>query len=572
MLKFISIQNFAIIDKLEIDFGPGFNLITGETGSGKSILVDAVGLIAGSRAQQEMIRQGSESAVIEGIFQPENGHKCWKILEDAGITASDREIIIRREISLGGNNRAYINSRLVPLSLVVEMGSRLIDIHGQHTQQGLLAPGSHLGFLDLYAGNRRLLAEYSDKYRKLRSLDRDLERLDESERTRLQRLDLLNFQINEIEHLNLDTEADARLEEEKELLANAENRLANSGAAYNLLYEDDLSVLPLLDQSLRKVEQLREMDPSLEDLHSRMLDLRFKIEEISYSLRDYIDKLEVNPQRLEVIEDRLNEIEKLKRKYGSTLPEILEYRDQASEEVRRIEESEQRDKRLLEERDRCFNECLSLASRLSELRAKASSSLVREIERELAELAMKNVTFAVETKRLENLGPEGTDQVEFLISTNKGESPRPLIKIASGGELSRIMLALRTVLKSENMAGSLVFDEVDAGIGGKTASVLGEKLARLSEKQQVFCVTHLPQVAAFGNRHYHVGKGVYKNRTRATIRILDQKERIEELSRLMGGDTVTDTTRKQAWEMLCRGGGHGPDAIAAENGSAEKVV
>ena len=554
MLKFISIRNFAIIDKLEIEFGPGFNLITGETGSGKSILVDAVGLIAGSRAQQEMIRQGCDSAVIEGIFSPGKQHSCWEILEEAGIDTADREIIVRREISQEGNNRAYINSQLAPLSLVLRLGSRLVDIHGQHAQQDLLTPSSHLGFLDQFADIGFLSKKYSDRYQTLKELEKKLSVQDDSEKNRLQRLDFLNFQIKEIEQLELNPEVDGLLEEEKSLLANAESRRIQSSSAYNLMYEDDPSVIPLLDQAIRKIEQLKEMDPSLEDLHSKMLNLRYQSEEISYFIRDYTDDIEVNPQRLEIIEDRLNEIGKLKRKYGSGIGEILRYHEEICAEVRGIKESENRDRQLQQDREACFNDCLQLAMQLAEIRKKASVRMIHDIEGELSELAMKNVRFAVEFLTLPEPGPTGMDQVEFLISTNKGEDPRPLVKIASGGELSRIMLALRTVLKSENMPKSLVFDEVDAGIGGKTASVLGEKLAGLAEKQQVFCVTHLPQVAACGQRHYHVGKGVYQNRTRATIKLLDQKGRIEEISRLMGGDTVSDTTRKQAWEMLTRHG------------------
>jgi len=281
-----------------------------------------------------------------------------------------------------------------------------------------------------------------------------------------------------------------------------------------------------------------------------MLNLRYLAEEISYSLRNYVDKIEVNPHRLEMIEERLNDIDKLKRKYGSDIPEILAFQERSAAERREIEESEVRDRRLQQERDERFRECLELAARLTDLRKNAAERMIREIERELSELAMKNVRFEIRITGLPEPGPDGMDQLEFLISTNKGEIPRPLAKIASGGELSRIMLALRTVLKSGDAPKSMVFDEVDSGIGGKTASVLGEKLARLAEKQQVFCVTHLPQVAACGKRHYHVGKGVYKDRTRATIHLLDQQGRIEELSRLMGGDTVSDTTRKQAWEML----------------------
>ena len=542
------------MDKLEIEFGPGFNLITGETGSGKSILVDAAGLIAGSRAQQEMIRQGCDSAVVEGIFTPDSKHSCWNILQAAGIDTSDQEIIIRREITQEGSNRSYVNSRLVPLSLVSQLGSSLVDIHGQHAQQDLLTPNYHLGFLDRYAGIDKELRRYLELYRAWQETRKKLARLEDSERNRLQRLDLLKFQISEIEQLNLDPETDGSLEEEKNLLANAETRKSNSSSAYSLMYEDDDSVIPLLDQSLRKIEMLKGLDGSLEELHARMLNLRYQAEEISYSIRDYTDKIEVNSQRLEIIEDRLNEIEKLKRKYGKDIESILSYYQDICNEVKEIEESEIRDQQLHMENDRYFKECVEAASVLSNLRKKASLKMTGDIERELSELAMKNVRFAVEFSPLPELGPEGNDHAEFLISTNKGESPRPLVKIASGGELSRIMLALRTVLKSENLSKSLVFDEVDAGIGGKTASVLGEKLARLADKQQVFCVTHLPQVAAFGSRHYHVGKNVYKNRTRAEIKLLDQNDRIEELARLMGGDAVSDTTRKQAWEMLTRHG------------------
>lgn len=554
MLKFIAIQNFAIIDKLEIEFGEGFNLITGETGSGKSILVDAVGMLAGSRAQQEMIRQGAEQAVIEGIFHPEGGHHSWKILREAGIEAEGGEIIIRRELSTNGVNRAYVNSRLVPLATVAALGIRLIDIHGQHAQQELLTPASHLSYLDRFAENDALLAEYSAAYSELKSLEERLTGLEESERNRLQRMDLLNFQIREIEELHLDPESDSALEEERALLANAEMRHLNSSSAYDILYERDQAVLPLVDRSLGEVEAVKNVDPSLEELHEKILNLRFMTEEISYSLRDYIDKIEVNPNRLEFIEERLNEISKLKRKYGSSIEEILEYKEKACSEVRALIDSENEDRKLQETREERFNECLRLASLLTASRKETAGKLSQRMESELSELAMKNARFEVSMAGADTPGPDGMDQAEFLISTNKGEQPRPLARVASGGELSRIMLALRTLLKSGSVSKSLIFDEVDAGIGGKTASVLGEKLARLSVNQQVFCVTHLPQVAAFGDRHYHVGKGEYQNRTRVEIKMLGREERIEELSRLMGGETVTDTTRKQASEMLARNG------------------
>ncbi len=557
MLSFVRIENFALIEKLQIEFGPGLNLITGETGSGKSILVDAVGLLIGARASQEMVRQGYDSARVEGLFSLEAGNPACSVLAENGLQSEDNTLVIRREISLSGANRVFINDHLTTLGVLSSLGGSLVEIHGQHSQQQLLAPSVHLELLDAFADAAPLLQTVGDIYRRLEAVGREMQTLHQTEQERLQRVDLLRYQLDEIRRLELQPGLDETLEEERGLLGSAERRLQVGEESYRALYEDDDSVLSRLDRLGRSLEELEKLDPALEGLALRLREVQFQVEETSFQLRDYVGEIQFDPRRLEQIEARLAEIERAKRKYGRSLEEILDYADAIERELADLEDRDASASRLEGELSRLRTSYAAAAAELSDRRHEAAAVLSEAIQSELGDLAMKDTVFKVRFQPTQSEASEkGSDEVEFLISANPGEEPRPLARIASGGELSRVMLALENVLRRSQHARTLVFDEVDAGIGGRTAGTLGEKLLHVAQRHQVFCVTHLPQIAAFADRHFHVDKTVRGGRTLIEIRALDEDARIVELGRMLAGEKVSETTLRQARELLVsrRGG------------------
>lgn len=550
MLRYIAIENFALISRLQADFGPGLNLITGETGSGKSILVDAVSLLAGGRASLEMVRQGCDTARVEGLFELPPDDSLRTQLTENGIDLESGELIVRREISVSGSNRIYLNDRLCTLALLAEVGPGLVDIHGQHSQQHLLAPAFHLDVLDSAAGLARERASVEETFHRLDGCRRALQSLRQAEKDRLQRIDLLRFQLSEIDSLEIGPGLDESLEAEKRLLSSAEARLQASEEAYQLLYEAESSVVALLDRAQRRLQELAALDPATEPLATRLEELRYAVEEISFETRDYGRGIQYDPTLLERLEERLAELSKLKRKYGPRLEDVLSYREEAGRELAALEHQEV-------EADELEDELLSLSSAynassqvLREIRTKAAEDLSRKVVAELTDLAMKESVFEVRFEETGRPTPTGLDQVEFYFSANPGEEPRPLTKVASGGELSRLMLALKRVAKGLGGPPTLVFDEIDAGIGGRAANRLGEKLAGLAQKHQVFCVTHLPQIAAFATHHFHVDKVLREGRTLVELRLLDASSRVEELSRMLAGDRISETTRRQAAELL----------------------
>lgn len=551
MLSFVRIENFALIERLRVEFGSGLNLITGETGSGKSILVDAVGLLVGDRASQDMVRQGADTARVEGLFVLDSDDPARRVLADNGLDSDDDTLVIRREITLSGANRVFINDRLTTLGVLSAVGRSIVEIHGQHSQQLLLASSSHLELLDSFADAGELLRAVESVFARLESVRRERDSLRRSEQDRLQRVDLLQYQIGEIRRLELQPGQDQTLAQERDLLASAERRLQAGEAAYQILYEDDESVLSRLDRVGRQVDELEALDPALSGLTARLKEAQFAVEEVSFQLRDYVRDIEFEPRRLEQIEERLAEIDRAKRKYGRSLEEILEHLESAETELADLEDRDASVARLDQEYSGLVKRYEEAALVLSDRRRQAAEALSKAVQNELAELAMKDTRFEVEFGPPEATPSEkGSDTVEFLISANPGEEPRALARIASGGELSRIMLALENVLRREQHAKTLVFDEVDAGIGGRTAGTLGEKLLQVGRHHQVFCVTHLPQIAAFADRHFHVDKTVQGGRTLIDIRALDEEARIVELGRMLAGEKVSATTLRQARELL----------------------
>jgi len=554
MLKFLSVENFALIDRLEIEFRKGLNLITGETGSGKSILVDAVGLLVGRRASLEMVRQGFEQARVEGMFELSGEHPARVFLADAEIPLEGGELIIRRNISRSGSNKIFINGVLSPLATLSQLGTFLADIHGQHEQQLLLRSSVQLQFLDAFSAHEPLTQQVRESFHLLQGVRSELERLQASEQERLQRLDTLHFQIADIDKLQLRAGLDVELEAERGLLASAEKRLSASQRAYQDIYEREESSLSLLHQAKKELEELCELDPQLEPVMVKLSDSRYLLEEVAYQLRDYTNQIESNPGRLDAVQESLSEIQKARRKYGETVDEILAYLEKAQKEVLELSQCEAEIEQLAKKESQLEGKYRTLAQHLSRGRHQQAKLLSRQVERELTDLHMGNAAFTVQVNTSdEKVTEQGMDQVEFLISANVGESSKPLAKIASGGELSRTVLALKSILTLEDYPKTLVFDEVDAGIGGRVASTIGEKLARLGTAHQVFCVTHLPQVASYASQHFHVTKRPSAERTIVEIVPLEQKARVEEISRMMAGKALTDTTRKQARELLRRG-------------------
>lgn len=554
MLKFLSVENFALIDRLEIEFSKGLNLITGETGSGKSILVDAVGLLVGRRASLEMVRQGFEQARVEGMFELSGEHPARVFLADAEIPLEGGELIIRRNISRSGSNKIFINGVLSPLATLSQLGTFLADIHGQHEQQLLLRSSVQLQFLDAFSAHEPLTQQVRESFHLLQGVRSELERLQASEQEKLQRLDTLHFQIADIDKLQLRAGLDVELEAERGLLASAEKRLSASQRAYQDIYEREESSLSLLHQAKKELEELCELDPQLEPVMVKLSDSRYLLEEVAYQLRDYTNQIESNPGRLDAVQESLSEIQKARRKYGETVDEILAYLEKAQKEVLELSQCEAEIEQLTKKESQLESKYRALAQHLSRGRHQQAKLLSRQVERELTDLHMGNAAFTVQVNTSdEKVTEQGMDQVEFLISANVGESSKPLAKIASGGELSRTVLALKSILTLEDYPKTLVFDEVDAGIGGRVASTIGEKLARLGTAHQVFCVTHLPQVASYASQHFHVTKRPSAERTIVEIVPLEQKARVEEISRMMAGKALTDTTRKQARELLRRG-------------------
>lgn len=550
MLQLLRVQNFALIDELEARFGPGLNLITGETGSGKSILVDAVSMLLGERASQEMVRQGRELARIEGLFAPLTAG-IREQLSRAGLEGdSSEELIVRREVSLDSNNRVFLNGSLSTLGLLSDIGLRLGNVFGQHEQQSLLRSSRHTDYLENYAGLLDLRRDLQGAFAHWMSLRDGRRLLEENARERLMRLDLLRFQISEIEQLQLRPGLERDLEEERSMLATAEKRLGAARRAYLILYEREDSLIEQLEQVRKESGELGELDPKIGDLEASLEEFRYQLEEIAFRLRDYAEEITFEPDRLEQVEERLDEIHKAGRKYGGSVEKILEYLEAAKAEVDQLTREDSRAEDLQEAEQKAEAGYREIAQHLSHRRREAAVRLEEDMHKELSELSMKYSRFVVEFHPLEEASATGLEGAEFLFSANPGESPRPLAKVASGGELSRIMLALKTLQTGEREPLMMVFDEVDAGIGGRIATTLGQKLASLSERHQVFCVTHLAQIAALGTRHFYISKQVTQERTVIRLQGLDESQRVEELARMMAGKKISDTTRKQAREML----------------------
>lgn len=567
MLTELRIQNFAIIDRLAIQFGRGLNLLTGETGAGKSIVVDALAALLGGRISVEMIRSGEEEAVIEGRFDLRDSPGAAERIAAMGIDVEGEEVVLVREIAAGGRSRGYINGRAATVGMLREVGSELVEIHGQHEGQRLLLPSTHLDFLDGYGGQEvlALRARVEALHREWQEIRRELESLRLGERERARRLDLLSFQLQEIDAARLEPNEEEELRLLYTRLLHAERLSRLVLEAYGRLYEGDGNAA--VDSVARALASLREgtsLDPSLNRYVQAVEEIRQNIVELARELRQYADSVETDPDRLAAVAERLELLRTLKRKYGETVEEILRYREEISHELSTLARSDERvaelEARLEEVEGNLREACLALSQRRREL----IRELEAEVVAELSSLEMPRATFRVHMEQREDphglflggrrvaVSGRGIDSVEFLLSANPGEPPRPLAKVASGGELSRIMLALRCILAEADAVPTLVFDEIDAGIGGRTGQVVGEKLYTLGTRRQVICVTHLPQIASMADTHFYVYKQVEGGRTRTLVKALEGGERIQEVARMLAGKRPSPIALEHAEEMVRR--------------------
>ncbi len=548
MLTDLSIRNLAIIDSLHVSFDRGLTVLTGETGAGKSIIIDAVNLIMGGRASAELVRTGEEEATVEALFSLPVDGPLGQRLAEMGLDC-DGELLVKRVVSRSGRNRVFIGGGLSTLAMLSEISRELVNIYGQHESQTLLRPENHLRLLDGFAGLDSLRAGYAAIFDRYRETEARLRELDEGEREAARRLDLLSFQVEEIRTAALAPGEEEALAGERELLVNAERLSRGSEEAYEALYGDESSVLHLLARVKGRVAEISGVDASLAPLLDVVESAAAHLEDAALTLRGYGARIEADPARLDAVDERLDLIRRLKKKYAPTVEEIIAYGEEAAREMG-----------LLLNRDRTRNdldrELETLAGRvreaghgLSAKRHEAAKRLKAAMEREIHQLAMRHALFDVALDELPEPRQTGLDSVSFLFSPNPGEEPKPLARIASGGELSRLMLALKQV-HPESDVPTLIFDEVDTGIGGATSALVGEKLKRVSRAQQVLCITHLPQVAAFADRHYKVEKRVEGGRTATAVTPLEGEGRVAEMARMLGGVTITGTTLDHAREMI----------------------
>jgi DNA repair protein RecN (Recombination protein N) len=553
MLSELSIKNFAIIESLSISFEKGLTVLTGETGAGKSIIIDAIHLLVGGRGSSDFVRHGEERAEIEGLFLLEkSSHPVYSKAQELGIKIEDEMVVLRREITKSGKSVCRINGKLVTISILREMGGSLVDIHGQHEHQELMDETQHLSLLDQFGSNKMIdaLSEYGRVYAEYDQAMRKLKSLNDNEQQMAQRVDLYQFQLNEIQEAQLKLDEDDLLLDEKKRLSNFERIFEAVQSSYKAL-KDEQKGLDWISLVMGQMENAAELNPEYKELAESVSNSFYILEEVAGSLRSELDQLEYDPQRLNVIEDRLNEINGLKRKYGQTISGILEYGAKIEEELETLLNKETHIDKLKKELTSLKKDLMIEGNELTALRKKLANDLTDAIHNELKELYMQKTVFEVKIKSGENfISKMGMDQVEFYISTNPGEPLKPLSRIASGGELSRIMLALKSIFSKHQEITSIIFDEVDTGVSGRVAQAIAEKIHKVSTDSQVLCISHLPQVAAMADTHLYIEKETQEGRTKTRVKELDGEGKIKEIGRMISGVEITDITKKHAKELL----------------------
>jgi DNA repair protein RecN (Recombination protein N) len=554
MLNELSIKNFAIIDELHVCFGEGLNVISGETGAGKSIIIGAVSLLLGDRATSDMIRTQADSASVEAIFDIAGNKPLQDKIAAMGFSAGD-ELLVRRVISHAGKNKAFINGQMATLVNLTAVSELLINICGQHEHQVILNAENHIDILDEFGGCLPVRAQYTEIYNQYQQIRTQIEKLKDLSQRREEKADLFKFQLKEIQDINPQPAEDTALADEKKVLINFQKLSGWAANAYDLLYGEKDSIMVKLKEVQNQVKEIKKIDSNLQisdvDIESSFIALQ----ETVLQLRDYSKNLFFDSERLAAIDERLELLNRLKRKHGGSLENVFRRKREIEEYLKTVFSMDEELEKLTKEEEKVQQNLRQNALKLSQIRGQAAKKLQDAVDKEIHALNMPHASFSVNFKKdaddaAEFFGPKGSDEVEFYLTANKGEESRPLNKVASGGELSRIILALKNVLSRTGSVSSIIFDEVDNGIGGAVAEIVGRKLKEVSANHQVVCITHLPQIACFGDKHMYVSKKVVKGRTVTSLEELDSEQKIEEISRMLGGVNVTQKTREHAREML----------------------
>jgi DNA repair protein RecN (Recombination protein N) len=569
VLKELRIRNFAVFDSVTIPFGPGLNVLTGETGAGKSITIDALTLLLGERAQPgEIIRSGAESATIEAVFALAKKSPIPALLEPHGFTVEDGQLIVRRELVRNGRGRVFLNDSNATLAVAEKLGEALVEVHGQHESQALLRPSRHLDLLDAFGGLAILREKLRQRYEEWRAVAVELAEWEAASRDKGSRIERYRAEIAEIEAAWLRAGEEEELREERKRLQNAERLAEGATAVYRHLYDDPAAAATQLGQAIATLRELAKVDGALSGTVEALDVVAVQLDEAVRAVRGYRDGIVFDPPRLDEIERRLDAIGRLKRKYGETVEAILAARAKMAADLAQLTEGGEHGRQLGERIEKLRAELATRAADLSSRREQAAGRLENLVAAELNELGIEKPVFKVRFTReaagegeiavgaeARRLGPRGVDQAEFLFSPNPGEEPRALARIASGGELSRTMLALKVILAATDAVPILIFDEVDAGIGGKTADTVGRKLRQVARTRQVLCITHLPQIACFADQHLRTEKRVEGDRTVTSVTALGKEERAREIARMLGGESVTDTSLQHALELIAQARG-----------------
>lgn len=555
MLQELSIQNFAIIPKLNISFQPGMTVLTGETGAGKSIIIDAVGLLTGGRGSQDFIREGADKAVLQGLIDVEPGQPITQLLDELGIPLEDNQLLIHRELHKSGRNVIRVNGSLVNATTLKEIGQHLVDIHGQNEHQELMQVERHLSLLDEY-GKKTIgpvLEKYRAAYDTYRSLESAFHKRQADEQAWAQRLDMLSFQSKELADASLVEGEEEMLEAEYQELTNFQDVLAALSKAHEALDGDwDNNGLETISTAMSAMEDIEELSPKHATLTEAVRGAYYELQEAASEILSVRDGLEFDEERLREVDDRLNLIRSLERKYGATITDVLAHQAKVDAELAEMGGGEQSAAELAEQVEVAEQKARTLAEKLHELRLKAAKQLATKIHEQLSDLYMEKAVFSAHITEMKELNATGLDAVEFYIQTNPGEGAKPLVKIASGGELSRMMLAMKTIFSREQGITSIIFDEVDTGVSGRVAQAIAEKIAVIGRYSQVLTITHLPQVAAVADNHYFIEKQVVGDRTETSIHTLSEDERVNEVARMLSGDELTDAAKENARDLIQR--------------------
>jgi DNA repair protein RecN (Recombination protein N) len=551
LLSELSIKNFAIIETLSISFEKGLTVLSGETGAGKSIIIDAIHLLVGGRGSAEFVRHGEEKAEIEGLFQLDDGHPCFLKAREFGIEIEEGMVVLKRDISRAGKSVCRVNGKLVTISTLREIGSALVDIHGQHEHQELMDETHHLLLLDQFGINEiaSSLEEYQTIFHRYEQTLNKLKHLSENEQQTAHRLDLIQFQLDEIQNANLKLNEDEELFEEKRKLSNFERIFETIQSSYAAL-QGEQKGLDWISLVMGNLESAAALDTAYQPIFESVSNSFYMLEDATRTLRNELDHLEYDPERLNVIEERLTEINQLKRKYGNSIVEILEYAAKIEEEIETLQNKETHIDQLEKDLSSLRKDLNLEAKQLTDIRKKWAEKLTKLIHKELKELYMAKTVFQIRFASGGHYTKNGTDKVEFYITTNPGEPLKSLSKIASGGELSRIMLALKSIFSKHQGVTSIIFDEVDTGVSGRVAQAIAEKIYKVAIDSQVLCISHLPQVAAMADTHLLISKITKNGRTKASVAFLTDEEKIKEIGRMISGVEITDLTKKHAEELL----------------------